>query len=299
MTVAESVRGDDRPRLIVVAPPRPRRRVGPALWAFVATVPLSLLVTLGAGVELVPDVGLYISGVGLYPSPLGTGLGEVGGRGLLAAVHALAVAGVVSGLVRRRVPPRGVLAALPVLLWLVPLGVDAPAAALLALAAGRPGARGWAWVAATVHLAALAPAVGLYLSDGGRRARAGTGALLVGLLALALTPYGGALVELDFRAVLFAVPAMVCVCLVGLAPVAVLGFPGRKGSELAGVGLGVAAVVAYASIAHRISDADVGTGLFASTRYLLPFTVAFLIAAQVSDGRTERPTTAPTGGMET
>jgi hypothetical protein len=257
-------------------------RLREVVWGGLAAA-LSLVATLGAGVVLVPDVSLYVgSGVGLYPSPLGTLVGSLAGVEGLAALHAAATAGLVVLALRARPSLRAVAVSVPVLWWVVPLGVDVIAALLLV--AGLVYGRRWAsWLAAGFHLAALPLAIAA-AAAGARRRLAALG-LALGALGLALTPYGAA-VPGGMGSLLQALPAAAVVLALGLAPVGL-------GARLPLPALaGTAAVVLYATAAHVESGEPFGLSVFAASRYALPLAVCVLVA-QRSDGRTERPTTAP------
>ena len=105
-----------------------------ASCAFIVAAFVSYVVTLGLGVYLVPDVqNILGASFGLYPSPVGTAVGDAAGVGGLALVQALAV-GAIAYLVAREAPPwRAVLGGLPVLWWLAPLGVHVLGVLLLVL----------------------------------------------------------------------------------------------------------------------------------------------------------------------
>jgi hypothetical protein len=230
---------------------------------------VSLLVTVGLNVHLTPDVDLYVgSGFGLYPSPLGTLVGSTGGYIGLALVQALAVGLLAEVIARRRPALPVLLGALPVAWWLLPLGVDAIAAALLAvLVVMRSRSAGWG--AAGFHLAAL-PVVLMFA-----RARVLVLGLLVGVVALVVTPYGAALPDAA-GSVAAGLPAALVVLGLGLLPVAVgAAFPAR-------VFVGVAAVVVYATTAHVESGESFGLSVFAASRYALPLVLCALLAGEVS-----------------
>jgi hypothetical protein len=140
-----------------------------------------------------PDVSHYTSGgVGWFPSPVGRALGSLGVWGLVAG------GSLTSGLIVARIrQDRAVLAALPVLVWMVPAGMDAAGALVagLAIAGAWSPMRtrrvlGLALLAVAVHpgvVLALAPA--LYVSGRSGLRRASVYGSVVMLLALASSPY--------------------------------------------------------------------------------------------------------------
>ena len=83
----------------------------------------SLFLTLGLDLQHSPDATLYTSGFSLFPSPLGTALGTLLGIEGLAIVQAVVIGTVAVSIVVLRVPLRSVVVALPLLIWLAPLGV--------------------------------------------------------------------------------------------------------------------------------------------------------------------------------
>ena len=138
----------------------------------------SLFLTLGLDLQHSPDATLYTSGFSLFPSPLGTALGTLLGIEGLAIVQAVVIGTVAVSIVVLRVPLRSVVVALPLLIWLAPLGVDVIAGALFAWGWWRAQAR-WYWVAAGFHLSALLLVVAVSTSsrDRGPCARTGRHAL--------------------------------------------------------------------------------------------------------------------------
>jgi len=244
-------------------------RAADAVVLAVAVAGLSLLATAWLGVKLTPDVGLYLgSGFGLYPSPLGTALGSAGLAAFCVA-HAAAVGGLAYLIARARPRPAALLLSLPVLWWVVPLGVDSIAAVLLVL--DVVVISGFAWLALGFHFAAL-PLVGLLNAS---RSRFGwfvvLGLWVLAVLLLAVTPYGSAL-ALDPWTVARAIPAFLTVMALALAPALVLDVV-RPAWALAG---GTAAVVLYATTAHVRTGEGFGLSVFASTRYALPLTAVLL-----------------------
>lgn len=252
----------------------------------------SLAVTLGAGVVLEPDVAYYTSGIGFFPSPVGTLIGTGLGVAGLGLLHASAVAVIVWLVITAAPPAWAVFASLPALFWLVPLGVDAVSAALLAGALLGLGT-GALVVAGLTHAAAIP--VGLVVTAVQR----GMGLPVAGfigavLLVLALTPYGAAVPTSGGALLLGAGCALIAVAL-GFAP-AVAGHL-ELSPALSAVALGVGGVAWFAAASDLERDLDASLVAFAVTRYALPLAVCVLVVgARVSDGRTERPKTAPTGG---
>ena len=241
---------------------------------------LSLVVTLVLGVRLVPDVGLYTdSGIALYPSPLGTLVGSLGGVYGLALVQAVACASLAGGLYVYRPSLAALAIAGPVLWWFFPLGVDAIAAVLLARALVlRPDAG--PWLAAGFHLAALPIAVALWSRRSPLFASLACG---VGFVCLLLTPYGSALPG-SLRSIVQGLPAAAVVLGLASAPLALFGLPARARGELVAVALGTACVVLYATTAHVESGEGFGLSVFAASRYGLPLALCGLLAGGVHMG---------------
>lgn len=259
----------------------------------------SLLLTLGLGLRLEPDVTLYTSGLGLFPSPLGTLLGLTGVVGV-AVVHALGVGAIFAGLVVLRPPLRSLLAALPVLILLYPLSVDAAAAVLFVagvyVAAGRYPALSCG--AGLLHVSLLPPLV-LYLVGRSRAYALVAGAAAVAGLGLVLaTPYSWGLSG-SYGLWLEAAAIAWVVVLLALGPMLAAGVvPG--GGELLLV-LGVGAAAFYAARSDFSYGAAPLVALAGTARYALPVVLVGLLAAAgyrlpVLDGRTRRPTTVAEGG---
>lgn len=241
----------------------------------------SLLLTLGLGLQDSPDVTLYTSGISFFPSPLGTALGTIAGAEGMAVVQAALIGAVAVATVVLRVPLRCVAVALPVLIWLAPLGVDVMAATLFAWGWWR-GRERWYWVAAGFHLVSL-----LLLVAVTRARRVAAIAVLVGILLLVSTRYAAGL-SMGSEAVRLpqAMAGGLVVATLGLLPGALGGVPVLTRPFVAlGVALGLG--VAYA-VRFDLSDGYVvWTSVPQTFRYALPVVfVCFLEAARVA--RAER-----------
>lgn len=251
---------------------------------FIVAATLSLVCSLVLGLWLSPDVAFYTGGVGLFPSPLGTLIGAAGVE-VLAIVHALAVGAVFAGLVLLRPPLYVVALATPSLLWLAWLGVDAIAAVLFAWGYLRGRSLGLV-LAVGVHLAALPLALGAVRRRGLVLAVAAFGAAV-----LVLTPYGvGLTVSLDE----LATGAAFAACITGVALLPAVAGRVVRGRVL-WLAAGTFAAITYAGAwdAHR--GVYLGNIVGGTLRYALPLALVSLAlsARRVSDGRAERPTTAP------
>ncbi len=258
--------------------------------AYIAAVGVSLLLTLGLGVQFQPDVSYYTGGVGFFPSPAGTLVGAPGVE-VLAIVHALAVGAIVAGLVLLRPPFPAVLAALPVLVWLGFLGVDAIAAVLFVWGYVR-GRSGALVAACAFHLAALPLVVAVWF---GRRRRAAFVACVVGVAFLFSTPYRAVFLEDDPADAAQAVVLGVTVALLSLSPALWRGWSGVRPLVPLGVAVGLSA--ALTARWDYSQGFDYENAYWGTLRYGLPLVLlSLLTAAGVLDGRTERPTTAPGGG---
>jgi len=145
--------------------------------------------------HLEPDLGLYSSGGWrLFPSPLGTLVGAIGGQDLVVVLSCLAAGGLVL-LVGELAGARGALLALLLPIGWLPMfaGIDSIATVLL-LASVLAGAR-WRWplwlAACGLHLA-LVPLVAVVAYRKGYRLS--VAALASTALAVAaMTPYGAIL----------------------------------------------------------------------------------------------------------
>lgn len=252
--------------------------------AFVAASSVSFVVTLGLGFQLVPDVGNIIAAsFGLYPSPVGTALGDAAGVGGLSLAQALAVGGITFLIVRERPPLLALAGGLPVLWWLLPLGVHV--GGVLLLVVGLVYGRSWALGAAgLVHLGALPVAVAQLVRS---RWPIAVVLLLVGVVGLAITDYGAALRSgaLGPREIAYGAICGAVTLLLGFGPLIASDGPVRPLVPFAVATL----VLTWFSTAGdftRPNDPSLGLVLFAATRYALPLTVcAILLAAQGSDGR--------------
>jgi hypothetical protein len=252
---------------------------------FVVAAGVSLLFS-GLGVRFEPDVTWLASGFDLWPSPLGT-LAASLSLVVLASLHAVAVGLIFAGLVTHRPPFVCVLAALPVVVWLGFLGVDAIAGVLFVLAytCGRDALY---LVAGAFHFQALVLALGAFAWR--RRVLAGL-VVGVGLVLLLATPYRNTLAgELS--------PAVVGRALV--MGVLVTGFallPGAVGGvvrPLLPLAVAAGACSALVSRAEYAQGRDFEDQFWGTLRYALPVVLLGLhLAAHRADGRTERPKTAP------
>jgi hypothetical protein len=263
----------------------------------VAALAGGLALVLGlAGFALQPDAALYVSsGVSLYPSPIGSSLGAVLGEEGFAALHACAVGAVAFELVRARPSFAALGVSLPVLWWVLPVGVHAVSTLGLLVAVrlwtsrGELAELGFAALA-FLHLAALPWLVCF--------ARWWVAALVGGLLVVVMlgTPYGAAFPgEEGFRALPVALAVAGAVVLIGLAPVLLSPADDTSSGTLALAAVAVFMAALYgvqADLVHR--DASVSLAFFAATRYALPLTVLALVLG--ARRRTERPTTAPGKG---
>ena len=261
-----------------------------ASCAFIVAAFVSYVVTLGLGVYLVPDVqNILGASFGLYPSPVGTAVGDAAGVGGLALVQALAV-GAIAYLVAREAPPwRAVLGGLPVLWWLAPLGVHVLGVLLLVL--GLVYGRTWALATAGLaHLGAVPVAVAQLVVRRRPVALAGGAALILGgVVGLAVTDYGLALRSglIGPREIaLAAICGLVTVAL-GFGPTAASNAPARPLMPFAVATFGLT-VFSTAGDFTRANDPSLGVVLFAGSRYALPLAVcAVLLAARGSDGRSD------------
>lgn len=151
-----------------------RKAVDPRSTLGTGLVPLLVLPALFAaavgvsGTFLEPDASSYTGGIALFPSPLGTVIGTVGGYVGLVVVNVLATfaIGVLVGVIARHVGSNPVVAQALMLAiapsgWFREWGMDAPGAALLVGAALAHVRGRAAWtvtlvvLASLVHLAAL------------------------------------------------------------------------------------------------------------------------------------------------
>lgn len=243
------------------------------------------------GLQLAPDVGIYLSGFGLYPSPLGTLFASLLGYWGLAVVHAIGLAFIVVALVSVRPDWKALVISLPVLVWAVPLGVDAVAAACIVwfvvLNYKNFVPLVWGW-----HLAALPTTVGMFLQN--RRTRMyGVFAMLLGIATLLLTPYGS-VINLDLSLLFPALVQATCVILLGLSPLLFIKVTERR-NELFAFAVGTFVVCFYASLLHVDSGFSFGLSVFATMRYCLPLTL-FILVSQVSDGLRDVPKNIATEG---
>ena len=159
-----------------------------------------------AGLPMWPDVDYYVGGISLFPSPLGTVLGTLGGYTGFAIVNSVAafVIILVVGLLAQELGTRPLVAQALALLvvpatWFTTWGMDAPATAMLLLGAllYLRGRSTWAVVlgatAAATHLAALPLAAGAVLAQARLRGvLSGLCLLALGAIVALLTPYGAA-----------------------------------------------------------------------------------------------------------
>jgi len=229
--------------------------------------------------QLTPDTGLYVNGGSWwYPSVLGRAIGASTGYAGLAVLSVIA-GGVVGWVLVDAVGRRGVLAALlvPAAWYLIPVGVDAAAAACILLLVYRGGglARSLSLVAIAtgLHVAALPLAVGViaYKWRHSRWVWSAIGlALVVAVTYSTATTYGEAYASLGApgamlrRAVLTLVYALGPIVLIAAA---VRGTVPRRGAALAAIAL-TAAGAAEASL--------VGT---VQVRYALPGAVMYAAEA--------------------
>lgn len=254
---------------------------------FVVGFVLSLGVTLGLDVKLTPDVGIYLShGFGIYPSPGGTLLGE-GGLYVLAIAQATAVGYLCRRFGEVSVSWKSLLVSLPVLFWMMPLGIDVVAAALVVSYVGGNQLDG---IGATLFHYAAIPVVGMVALYRSRRVLVASVAGTVIAILAYLTPYGGSLPNSPGQ-IVHAVPAFLCVMCFALAPFLAV----RPTGEHFAAALGTCLVVAYATTAHVGSGESFGLSVFAASRYTLPLVALILVTGQAY-GRAERPTTAPGRG---
>lgn len=249
-------------------------------WAAAASAFLTGVV----GVELVPDARLYATtGLGLYPSPLGSLLGWLGGYTALVIAQALGVGIIVGVLAYRHVRGSAVVGVVLLSPWLIPLGVDAIAAAALLLWLLK-GSGVLGVVAAGLHLALLPIVVLVYLRSRGSWLLAsvlGLGGVAVALL----TPYGwgGFRLEAVLAAGLIA----------GLVTVlASSGVGPTSRWPMWPVVVGTFSAALVGATADLNEGASYTLAFFAATRYGLPLALVVAVAT-VLDGRAERPKTAP------
>lgn len=244
----------------------------------------SLSLTLGLGLQNSPDATLYTSGVSLFPSPLGTVLGTMLGITGLAIFQALVIGVLATSFVALRVPLRSVAVAVPVLIWIAPLGVNVIAAAAFAW--------GWArrsellyWTAAGFHLASLLLVVVM------SRVRWIAGlALAFGGALIVVTPYSAGLrIGDEAERLPQALAGGLFVATLALLPGLVAGVRVWEPVYLA-LGVAVALGTAYA-VRYDLSDGYVvWTSVPQTFRYALPVVfVCFVEAARVRDKRS-RPT---------
>ena len=179
-------------------------------WCRTSTVPLLVLpAALGAevyafGSALEPDSTYFTSGVALFPSPVGTVIGTVGGYRGLALVNAVAAAAIILlvALIARELGNRPLVAQGIALLlapagWTKEWGMDSPAlaillgATLLYLKGRYPLALAGVFLAAATHLAALPLAVAAIVACSPRRRGLLIGGVLVcaGASLALVTPY--------------------------------------------------------------------------------------------------------------
>lgn len=262
----------------------------PASCAFIAAASFSYVVTLGFGVYLVPDVHNVLgASIGLYPSPVGTAVGDAAGVGGLALVQALAVGGIAYLVAIERPPWRALLGGLPVLWWLLPLGVHV--LGVLLLVVGLVYGRTWGLLTAGLaHLGAAPVALAQLLVRRRPAALVGVGAVAAGgILGLAFTDYGLALRSglIGPREVaLAAICGLVTVAL-GFGPAAAANAPVRPLVPFA-VATFCLTVYSTAGDFTRENDPSLSLVLFAGSRYALPLAVcAVLLAARGSDGRSD------------
>ena len=179
-------------------------------WCTTSTVPLLVLpAALGAevyafGSALEPDSTYFTSGVALFPSPVGTVIGTVGGYRGLALANAVAAAAIILlvALIARELGNRPLVAQGIALLlapagWTKEWGMDSPAlaillgATLLYLKGRSPLALAGVFLAAATHLAALPLAVSAIVACSPRRRGLLIGGVLVcaGASLALVTPY--------------------------------------------------------------------------------------------------------------
>jgi hypothetical protein len=215
---------------------------------------LSLVLHAIAHVELQPDWSLYTDhGFGLYPSPVGRALGALR---LLEFANAIAAGWVALWLVRSRASKVAVLVSLPVLVWLLPSGVDALGCALaVASVTARTDRRGLLLTLLTllVHpVAAVVPIVHLAVKRWEWSIPYGAAAVVLALV----TPYRAALV-----------PPTTLPALGAALIVLVIGSSVYKGSARE---LAVVCALAYTVASVRSTDSGMNV---AYARYLLPVLV--------------------------
>lgn len=242
----------------------------------------SLVLTLGMGLQNSPDATLYTSGFSFFPSPLGTTLGTLLGIEGLAIVQALVIGAVATSLVALRVPLRSIAVALPILIWIAPLGVDVIAGAVFAWGWWR-GRERWYWIAAGFHLSALLLVVAV------SRARwIAALALALGAALLVITPYGAGLrTAAELERAPQALVGGLFVATLALLPGLVAGVRVWEGTFLA-LGVALALGAAYA-VRFDLSDGYVlWTSVPQTFRYALPVVfVCFIEAARVFDRTNE------------
>jgi hypothetical protein len=155
------------------------------------------------GLRLVPDWSSYTApGLGLFPSPLGRLLGRADGWPLVAA-GALSAGAVAALVVARARSVTAVVLALPVLVWVLPAGVDglgAAAGALTLAGVRRPGLAAAASLLAH-PVSAVVPVVEAVQA---RRKLVPLLVVAAGLLVAVVSPYRAVLVGgLTLRSVAF------------------------------------------------------------------------------------------------
>ncbi len=263
--------------------------VGVAVWAIPSTAALGTLV---AGIPLEPDATYYTSGIALFPSPLGTVIGTLGGYAGLAAVNAAAVFAIVLlvGLIGRELGHSPLVAQAVALLvapamWFGSWGMDAPAVAmllaavLLNLRAERLWAASAVILACGIHLAALplALAVVVLLSRRWRSLALGAALVALGVAVALATSYRAAYRLIDEPgALLEGASTLLAVCWPLLLLMLVL--PVHRTMRVYVLGAALGAIVAAAIPAAVGHD-----GL---TRYVVP--VVFVAAAGMGFRRPTR-----------
>lgn len=237
----------------------------------------SLYLTLYVGLQSSPKATLFTSGFSLFPSPLGTAVGTLFGAEGLAVLQALVIGALAASVVALRVPARSIVAALPVLIWLAPLGVTVIAGGLFAYGWWR-GRERWYWLAAGFHLSVL-----LLVVVTSRVRWIAALALAMGATLILITPYGAGLrTGAELERIPQALLGGLVVSTLALLPGLVAGVRVWEGKFLA---LGVALVLGTAyAVRFDLTDGYVlWTSVPQTVRYALPVVfVCFIEASRVS-----------------
>ena len=237
----------------------------------------SLYLTLYLGLQNSPKASLFTSGFSLFPSPLGTAVGTLLGVEGLALLQALVIGALAASVVGLRVPVRSIVVALPVLIWLAPLGAAVIAGGLFAWGWWR-GRERWYWMAAGFHLSVL-----VLLAFTSRARWIAALAVAVGATLILVTPYGAGLrTGEELERVPQALLGGLVVATLALLPGLVAGVRVWEGKFLA---LGAALVLATAyAVRFDLTDGYVlWTSVPQTVRYGLPVVfICFIEASRVS-----------------